>query len=292
MASPGVAIITGENLTPVLQIVTWLLQSTSTLAIFVKLGIKAKVVQNVTRDDILLLVTLILSIAQCVGTSLQNANGFGRHRRELSDARVKAALKSQYAAQLLLILSLCCAKLSAAAFIRQLTPGKFHRRIALVLEIIILIWSLGPIAAAVCDIVYWNRTAHSTDPMFDQWPVILSTQSMLASSIIAACIPQFKRLLDLLNSGMLGTDDLRRRGQTGWYGYTGRSPDENQSSDPHLAKPVHTYYPFGKFLSKPSRTESYQSLLDGPRGIRMQTGLAPSRADRSSMKRQTGTGTI
>ncbi|KAL8813502.1 MAG: hypothetical protein Q9200_000237 [Gallowayella weberi] len=140
--------------------------------------------------------------------------------------------------------------------------------------------STGAIAAVVCDIVYWNRSSHLTDPMFDQWPVILSTQAMLASSIITACVPQFKRLLDLLNSGPLGTDDLRRRGQTGWYGYVGRSRDENQSSDPHLAKPIHTHYPFGKLLSKPSRTESYQNLLDGPRCIRMQTGLAPSRADR------------
>lgn len=59
--------------------------------------------------------------------------------------------------------------------------------------------------------------------MFDDWRVIICTQVMLSASIITACLPQFKRLLDGLRSGMLGADDLRRRGQTGLYGYRGHS---------------------------------------------------------------------
>ncbi|KAL8683515.1 MAG: hypothetical protein Q9186_000555 [Xanthomendoza sp. 1 TL-2023] len=100
---------------------------------------------------------------------------------------------------------------------------------------------------------------------------------MLASSIITACVPQFKRLLNLLNSGMLGTDDLRRRGQTGWYGYTGHSGDNNKSqssSDPHhVAKSNPNTYPFRNIFLRPSRTDSYQNLLDGPRSIGLQTGF-------------------
>lgn len=59
--------------------------------------------------------------------------------------------------------------------------------------------------------------------MFDQLRVIICTQVALSASIVTACMPQFVRLLECLQSGMLGTDDLRRRGQTGLYGYTGHS---------------------------------------------------------------------
>lgn len=59
--------------------------------------------------------------------------------------------------------------------------------------------------------------------MFDEWRVLICTQVVLSASIVTACVPQFKRLLDCFNSGMLSTDDLRRRGQTGLHGYTGHS---------------------------------------------------------------------
>ena len=79
------------------------------------------------------------------------------------------------------------------------------------------------ITATVCQIVYWNQSSDSSDPMFDQWRVIICTQVALSASIVTACVPQIVRLLDCLQSGMLGADDLRRRGQTGSYGYTGHS---------------------------------------------------------------------
>ena len=55
----GLSIIAGQNVTPVLQIVTWLLQCISVLAILVKLGIKIKVIRDFTRDDIAILITLV-----------------------------------------------------------------------------------------------------------------------------------------------------------------------------------------------------------------------------------------
>ena len=51
------------------------------------------------------------------------------------------SFQSQYAAQLLLIAGLCCAKLSIAAFTQNLTPKVFDRRMVTALELVILVGS-------------------------------------------------------------------------------------------------------------------------------------------------------
>lgn len=98
--------------------------------------------------------------------------------------------------------------------------------------------------------------------MFDEWPVILCTQVSLSASIVTACVPQFKRLLDCLESGMLGTDDLRRRGQTGLYGYTGDS-GKNQSKAYYMLEP-RSANSNGKTDQKPNETGPSQWMRFGP----------------------------
>ena len=106
------SIDTKENVTPVLQIATWLLQCISILAILVKMGIKLRVIRDFTQDDGAILVALVrtasrpfdplanycqvFSTGQCVAASLQNANGFGQRRAALSQGHIQAALKVPY----------------------------------------------------------------------------------------------------------------------------------------------------------------------------------------------------
>lgn len=341
MESSGLSIDSTKDLTPVLQIITWLLQCLSVLAVLVKIGTKLRIIHDFSQDDIAILVALAFSTGQCVAASLQNANGFGQHRVALGEGRIQAALKSQYAAQLLLILSLCCAKLSVAAFVQNLTPNKSDRRMIAALMTLIAVWSLGSllaaafqcrvpapwnflgeycfnrtafwnsfgilnvvtdvgliamplkiiiciqaslrkrfiislcfltrvvvIAATICQIIYWDRSSHSTDLTFDEWPVVICTQALLSASIITACVPQFKRLLDCLESGMLGTDDLRRRGQTGLYGYTGHS-GKNQSKAYYMLEPRSTNSN-GKTDPKLNETGPSQWIRTGPGDISLQ----------------------
>lgn len=108
MGSSGLSIDSKENLTPVLQIVTWLLQCVSVLAVLVKIGIKLKIIRDFTQDDIAILVALVrttsrtvdpltnhiqvISTGQCIAASLQNANGFGQHVG-LGESHIEVALK-------------------------------------------------------------------------------------------------------------------------------------------------------------------------------------------------------
>ena len=48
--------------------------------------------------------------------------------------------------------------------------------------------------------------------------------------IITACVPYIKPFLESLESGMIRTDDLRRRGVTAAYGY---NASNSENSRPH-----------------------------------------------------------
>lgn len=63
------------------------------------------------------------------------------------------------------------------------------------------------------------------DPTFDAWPVVLANQVVQNLGIVTACIPYLKPFFESLGSGMIRTDDLRRRGVNGAeYGYEGSKP--------------------------------------------------------------------
>lgn len=67
-------------------------------------------------------------------------------------------------------------------------------------------------AAIAAQIVYLNRESGSQDPSLNFWPTAISTQAVLNLSIITACIPYLKPFFESLESGMIRSDDLRRRG--------------------------------------------------------------------------------
>ena len=127
------------------------------------------------------------------------------------------------------------------------------------------------IAATICQIIYWNRSSDSSDPLFDQWRVIICTQVALSASIVTACVPQFVRLLDCLQSGMLGADDLRRRGQTGSYGYTGHS-GKNRSNAYYMLEPKDKS-PNRKVDQKSHGTSLEDEIMgNGPRDFNSEEG--------------------
>lgn len=66
MESPGLSVDSTKDLTPVLQIVTWLLQCISVLAVFAKIGIKLRVIRDFTQDDVAVLAALVWATSQSV----------------------------------------------------------------------------------------------------------------------------------------------------------------------------------------------------------------------------------
>lgn len=65
--------------------------------------------------------------------------------------------------------------------------------------------------------MYLRQEFHSTDITFEIWPAVLSAEITQNISIVTACIAYLKPFLSSLQSGMIRTDDLKRRGQDSTY---------------------------------------------------------------------------
>ena len=79
--------------------------------------------------------------------------------------------------------------------------------------------------------VFVNRARAASDPSFNLWPSVLSTQVVQTTSFISACVPYLRPFLESLESGMIRSDDLRRRGMEGYYGYGDPSKNDSTSAD-------------------------------------------------------------
>ncbi|KAF6241499.1 hypothetical protein HO173_000209 [Letharia columbiana] len=75
------------------------------------------------------------------------------------------------------------------------------------------------IVATGLQLGFSGRAHGSTDLTLDLWPPALCTQFVQNLSIMTACVPYLKPFYLGLESGMIRTDDLRRHGLIGTYGY-------------------------------------------------------------------------
>ncbi|EDO02817.1 hypothetical protein SS1G_05294 [Sclerotinia sclerotiorum 1980 UF-70] len=142
---------------------------------------------------------------------------------------------AEYSASLLYITSLYFAKMSIVLFIDDFTPIPAERMATKILGLVISL----VVAAVSCQLYYSNEEMH--DPTFDPWTTTICNQIVQCLSIVTACVPYLKPFLDSLESGMLRTDDLRRRGGTTVEGY--RDVNVNSSEGSKRAK-------IGKIISQ------------------------------------------
>ncbi|KAJ5356283.1 hypothetical protein N7517_010892 [Penicillium concentricum] len=145
--------------TPAINVLTWFMLVTAILSVLTRLGTKYFIFRKWTFDDGLATASLVLCIAQSIVVSVATAHGLGQHRDMLSDHSLETMMKAEYAATILFIVSICCSKLSLLVFIRNLTPASLDRRFALVLGILIGLWTVVSIftAAFQCGVPEtWN----------------------------------------------------------------------------------------------------------------------------------------
>ena len=69
-------------------------------------------------------------------------------------------------------------------------------------------------AAIIAQLVVVYHSRESTDP-FLSWPFAVTTSLAQSLGVISACVPYLRPFLASLDSGMIGNDDMRRRGQSG-----------------------------------------------------------------------------
>ncbi|KAJ1710652.1 hypothetical protein G4B11_002064 [Aspergillus flavus] len=135
---------------PMVSVLTWLLMITAILVVFARLGTKYWIIRQWTADDYLCIVSMTLCVAQSIVVSMAIANGYGNHYQSLSEMSLQNIMKSQYAATMLFISSMCFSKLSVIYFIRDVTPlFNPDRLITAGLEVLTILWAGIGILTAV-----------------------------------------------------------------------------------------------------------------------------------------------
>lgn len=95
------------------------------------------------------------------------------------------------------------------------------------------------IASAIAQLVFLHRKAATTDLTYRLWPVVVCNQLVQNIGIVTSCVPYIKPFFESLESGMIRTDDLRRRGDSIAYGYNSFS----KSSGGRPARPPNSSFP-------------------------------------------------
>lgn len=124
------------------RVLTWFLVITAILGVGARGLTKAIIVRSVSLDDYLITVSLLFAIGQSIAVLVEAGHGYGSPSDPLSRSQVRANLKSEYAASLLYVASLCFAKASVLALVKTLTPCRSHRRALYGLSTFVVLWAV------------------------------------------------------------------------------------------------------------------------------------------------------
>jgi len=121
------------------------------------------VVKFIKADDVLLMVAACLATLQCVFVQLAVNHGLGKKRRTVSDSDFDLYQKYQYAAQMVLILTVSMAKASLAVLIHSLMADRYSLLASRSLLTMIIVWGATAIftTAFGCSLPHpWDLTGH------------------------------------------------------------------------------------------------------------------------------------
>ncbi|KAI1347668.1 hypothetical protein F5Y01DRAFT_307393 [Xylaria sp. FL0043] len=133
------------------QFLIWFLFISATFSVLVRLGIKYAMTYGLAADGKLIIGALFIYLAQCIAISIATAADIGVPTATNSSYTEdnSSFLKAEYASIPLLILTLALVKWSNCAFIRNLSPGTYHRRTALALAIVVGLWFVSSAVAGL-----------------------------------------------------------------------------------------------------------------------------------------------
>jgi len=273
-----------ENMGPVVNIINWFVAFANILFVGTRIGMKSLRSLKLGIDDLIILLSMTMSLGIVVAVTLQTSNGLGRHEASLTAKQLEAYQKSGYSGDIFYILTMTFSKISIILLLSLITPIKVHKKFIYAVGGVIVVWgftatfvalfqchvpdvwkTLGDqcinqtgfwlyfgivnlllelalvmipsyvmqdvhmarsakatiiacfamrllvVGSIITELVFRRRIRNSSDLTFDMWTVVVSTLFVQSFSIITASIPYLKPFFANLESGMLRTDDLRRR---------------------------------------------------------------------------------
>lgn len=111
---------------------------------------------------------MLFSIGQTVATSDQVAAGLGKNLAAVSAADYIKFQKAGYAASLLYVASLACAKVSTLTLLLALTPLSGHRKPIIAVGGLVVLWGLAALISTAFQCNLPHAWAYQTGKCFNQ----------------------------------------------------------------------------------------------------------------------------
>ncbi|KAJ6784664.1 hypothetical protein PWT90_03227 [Aphanocladium album] len=140
MDPPQRELVTDINKSPLIQILAWMFLVIVVLACIARSGTKLYMVKRLKTEDWFAIVATIAACGQYIAHVASGYQGLGKHVTALTADRINGALKGQYAADLLFIASLFCAKIATAMMTMSISQ-RSHKRIIQAIELLIALWA-------------------------------------------------------------------------------------------------------------------------------------------------------
>ncbi|KAF4441562.1 hypothetical protein F53441_11966 [Fusarium austroafricanum] len=134
-------IITDNNKSPLIQVLSLMFFVIAIMSCFVRTGTKLYMIKTVRVDDILIIVATVLAACQTAIVFNACEHGLGQHFEGLSSSDRETFFKSQYATNTMFIASLLCCKLSGTMGLRIMAQES-QKWIIIICEAIVGIWGL------------------------------------------------------------------------------------------------------------------------------------------------------
>ncbi|KAF5242167.1 hypothetical protein FANTH_8799 [Fusarium anthophilum] len=134
-------IITDNNKSPLIQVLSLMFLVIAILSCFVRAGTKLYMTKTLRVDDILIIVATVLAVCQTAIVFNACEHGLGQHFEVLSASDRDTFFKSQYATNTMLIASLLCCKLSGTMSLRIMAP-KSQKWIIIACEAVVGVWGI------------------------------------------------------------------------------------------------------------------------------------------------------
>jgi hypothetical protein len=161
-------VISPNSKGPIVNLVGWISMVTMCLSVITVLISKYIMLRKLTWNDLLLTLAMLFSIGQTVATSDQVAAGLGRHLASLSATDYVKFQKAGYAASILYIAALACAKVSTLILLLGLTRLTGHRRPILAVAGFVVVWAVCAIIASAFQCNLPHIWAYETGKCFNQ----------------------------------------------------------------------------------------------------------------------------
>lgn len=181
-------LITDTDKAPLIEVLTLMFLVLGLLSCFVRTGTKIYKIKTVKFDDILAIIATLFAVAQSVVVLQGAGSGLGQLFASLNDAQRDKFFKTEYAAQILFIVTIATAKVSGAMSIHSMAQQRQKLYIR-ACEIFCAIWGLSSVlvVAFQCKLpTPWNYSASNTCINISAFWTYFSILNILTDFLIIA----------------------------------------------------------------------------------------------------------